>query len=85
MNQKIQVVEAFDAASSVKEAKSVYKTLFEVFAGIKAKKTKRAERIVEGLASKPTASTKPSEQIISEGNNVANRFQVLAGLRKRSI
>jgi hypothetical protein len=39
--------------------------------------------ITEGLASKPVASTKPTNPaVLTEGAIMANRFQKLAGIRK---
>ena len=43
---------------------------------------KKKTVVKEGIASKPTASTAPNKGIISEGNEVANRFKKLAGLIK---
>jgi hypothetical protein len=36
--------------------------------------------LTEGLASKAIKSTNPSKQILSEGNDLANRFKKLAGI-----
>jgi hypothetical protein len=81
--QKVKVVENLDRTSSVREVKLVYATLSESmkFTGterkISAKKT-----VTEGFASKPQASTAPAKEIISESNELANRFKQLAGIIK---
>ena len=41
-------------------------------------KTKRT--LTEGMASKAIRSTKPSKQILTEGNELADRFKKLAGI-----
>lgn len=77
-NQKMKVIENFDRAHSLREVKLVYSTLAE---GFKMPTTKKV--VKESFASKPTASTKPaSKQVISEGADLAARFQKLAGLKK---
>ena len=43
---------------------------------------KKKTVVKEGSASKPTKSSAPNKSIISEGNDVANRFKKLAGLIK---
>ena len=43
--------------------------------------TRNVKTIKEGMASKPTASTKPRKtRILNEGDVMANRFKKLAGL-----
>lgn len=75
--QKMKVIENFDRAFNLREVKLVYSTLAESF------KHNGSKRIVkESFASKPVASTKPAKQVISEGTELANRFQKLAGLIK---
>lgn len=77
-NQKMKVIENFDRAHSLREVKLVYSTLAE---GFKMPSTKKV--VKESFASKPSASTKPaSKQVISEGADLAARFQKLAGLKK---
>ena len=93
--QKLKVVESFDLTKNVREAKLVYATLGESFRSIserseekvtetvKTQKTKKSETtksLSEGMASKAIKSTKPSKQILSEGNELANRFKKLAGI-----
>ena len=77
-SQKIKVIENFDRAANLREVKLVFSTLGENLNV--AKKTKTV--VKESLASKPTKSSAPSKSIISEGNEVANRFKKLAGLVK---
>ena len=83
--QKIKVVENLDRTSNVREVKLVYATLSESmkFTGTERKVAQAKKSITEGLASKPTASTAPAKQIISENTNeLANRFKQLAGIIK---
>ena len=75
--QKMKVIENFDRAHSLREVKLVYSTLAE---GFKMPSTKKI--VKESFASKPIASTKPAKQVISEGADLAARFQKLAGLKK---
>jgi hypothetical protein len=83
--QKVKVVENLDRTSNVREVKLVYATLSESmkFTGTERKVAQAKKSITEGLASKPTASTAPAKQIISENTNeLANRFKQLAGIIK---
>jgi hypothetical protein len=83
--QKIKVVENLDRTSNVREVKLVYATLSESmkFTGTERKVAQAKKSITEGLASKPSASTAPVKQIISENTNeLANRFKQLAGIIK---
>ena len=80
--QKVKVVENLDRTTSVREVKLVYATLAESmkFGGTITKKVKK--NITEGLASKPTKSTAPKQEVITESANVlAERFKKLAGLK----
>jgi len=81
-DEKLKVVETFDRANNLREAKLVYSTLAESFgygSGISRKKV--AKPISEG-ASKPVGSTKPkSKEIISEGNDLSARFKKLANIK----
>jgi hypothetical protein len=81
--QKLRVIETFDRAGSVREVKLVYSTLAESLK-YDAKATKTVKKITEGLASKPSKSTKPSAKAtpLNEGNVMADRFKKLAGLIK---
>ena len=76
--QKMKVIENFDRAASTREVKLVFSTLSESF-----KKPVNKKRIVKeskSYASRPTASTAPSKEIISESAAFANRWKKLAGL-----
>jgi flagellar biosynthesis/type III secretory pathway chaperone len=75
--QKMKVIENFDRAQSLREVKLVFATLSESF-NINGKKAKRT--IKESYASKPSRSTAPKKQVISEGNALANRWKKLANL-----
>jgi len=79
-NQKLKVVETFDRTQSTREIKLVYSTLCEQF-GDNGSINKRNS--INESASKPVGSTKPSQKskkVISEEDDVANRFKKLAGL-----
>ena len=78
-DQKSKVVETLDRTKSVREVKLVFATLAESmkFGG----ETKRKVRVTEGIASKPQASTAPKKEIISESNEIANRFKKLANIK----
>ena len=78
--QKMKVIENFDRAGTTREVKLVFSTLAESL-----KKPAQKRRVVkESYASKPAPSTAPSKetktQILSEGNELANRWKKLAGL-----
>jgi hypothetical protein len=83
-DQKMKVVESFDRTSSVRETKLVFSTLAESLGMNKPSKNKKnVSSITEGFASKPTQSTKPKQQeIISEGNEIADRFRRLVSYNK---
>ena len=73
--QKMKVVEQFDRASNLREVKLVYSTLGESFG---ARKNEINES--KGAASKPVASTKSEKKVISEGNDLRDRFKKLANI-----
>ena len=94
-DQKLKVVESFDLTKNVREAKLVYATLGESFRSsdtpVKTEVTEEAPKapkapkttkksLTEGMASKAIKSTKPSKQILTEGDQLANRFKKLAGI-----
>ena len=75
-SQKVKVIDTFDRARTIREVKLVYATLSESFS---SKKT----LVKESVASKPVASTKPNTKtILTESEQIANRFKKLAGLGK---
>ena len=73
-SQKVKVIETFDRAKNVREAKLIYATLSE---SINGKTTKSSiapkKKMNEGFASAPQKKT----QIISESNDVFNNFKRL--------
>ena len=73
---KYRVVETFDRAKNLREVKLVYATLAESF----GQKPKIQES--KGKSSKPVASTQPKNEskVISEGNDLKNRFKKLANI-----
>ena len=74
--QKVKVLEAFDKAASVKEAKLIYETLTTV------KETKTAvTESMRGMASK-AAGIAPEKKPILEVNDQFARWQILAGIKK---
>ena len=73
-SQKVKVIDTFDRARTIREVKLVYATLSESFSS-------RKTLVKESVASKPVASTKPKQTILSEGEQIANRFKKLAGLK----
>jgi hypothetical protein len=79
--QKVKVVENLDRTTSVREVKLVYATLSESmkFTGTE-RKVAAKKTVTEGFASKVQASTAPKKEIISESNELANRFKQLAGI-----
>ena len=78
-SQKMKIIENFDRAYNLREVKLVYSTLAESF---KSPSVTKRKIVKESFASKPVASTKPAKQVISEGADLAARFQKLAGLIK---
>ena len=72
----MKVIENFDRASSLREVKLVYTTLCESLVARKAKKV-----VKESYASKPSRSTAPKKEILSEGNQLAARWKKLANLK----
>ena len=83
-SQKMTVIENFDRAGSLREVKLVYATLAESFRGQTSKKPSAPKKSLKEsfnrVASKPQASTRPSKKILTESNEVADRFKKLAGL-----
>ncbi len=70
--QKVKIIETFDRAKNVHEAKLIYATLAESVTRKSAKPAIK-RKMNEGYASAPQKKT----QIISESNNVYNRFKSL--------
>jgi hypothetical protein len=91
-SQKLRVVETLDKADSTKEAKLIYETIKDTFNVAKSKKasskkqTKTIKESFRGMASKAagvsrTKKTAPKRAIISESDNLVNRFQKLANIK----
>jgi hypothetical protein len=73
--QKVKVLEAFDKAASVKDAKLIYETLTAI------KETKSpVNESVRGMASK-AAGIAPEKKPILEVNDQFARWKVLAGIK----
>lgn len=77
--QKVKIIETFDRAKTVREAKLVYATLSESISAAKGSTKQNATKksVMESFASKATAKTK---SVLNEGNDQANRFKKLAGI-----
>ena len=75
-SQKMKVIENFDRASNLREVKLIFSTLCESFTSTKTKRS-----IKESYASKPSRSTAPKKEILSEGNQLAARWKKLANLK----
>ncbi len=74
--QKMKVVEQFDRARNLREVKLVYSTLGESFNGARKNEINESK----GAASKPVASTKSEKEVITESNDLRDRFKKLANL-----
>jgi len=76
-NQKLKVVETFDRTKNLREVKLVYATLAESF---KRPSNRISESVKKGSSSKPVRSTKPVKEVLSEGQELRNRFKKLANI-----
>ena len=76
-SQKVKVLESFDKATSVKEAKLVFET---VDTGFKSKKTYVNENLGRASKSAGIAVKKTAKQPIVESDEMVKRFQKLAGI-----
>ena len=75
-NQKLKIVETFDRAQTTREIKLVYSTLAESYTDNGSVKKNE----IKEFASKKSGTTAPKTKIISEENQVADRFKKLAGI-----
>ena len=75
-NQKMKIVETFDRAQTTREIKLVYSTLAESYKDTGSVK----KNDIKEFASKKAGTTAPKTKIISEENQVADRFKKLAGI-----
>ena len=78
--QKANTIASFDKAETVKEVKLVFETVSE---NLTVASTKKPVNEVKGMASKATGVAPKKPEIISEGNEVVNRLQFLAGIIKK--
>ena len=78
-SQKLRVLKAFDAATSPKEVKLIYKTLNESLDAELAKSTTKVIKEHKGSASKFVGGA-PTRGNIIETDPVVKRFQQLAGI-----
>ena len=78
--QKVKVIETFDRAKNIREVKLVYSTLAESF-GSEATPVNESVK-TKGSASKVQATTKSvkSEEVITEGKEMRDRFKKLANI-----
>ena len=75
-DQKLKIVETFDRAQTTREIKLVYSTLAESYKDTgSVKKTE-----IKEFASRKSGTTAPKRKIITEEDQVAKRFQKLAGI-----
>ena len=75
-NQKMKIVETFDRAQTTREIKLVYSTLAESYTDNGSSKKNE----IKEFASTKAGTTAPKTKIISEENQVADRFKKLAGI-----
>lgn len=75
--QKMKVIDNFDRAVNTREVKLVFTTLAESF---KRPAKKQVVKENKSFASKTAGTTKPSKEIITEGNELVERMKKLAGL-----
>ena len=75
-DQKFKIVETFDRAQTTREIKLVYSTLAESYKDNGS--TKKVE--IKEFASRKSGGTAPKRKIITEEDQVAKRFQKLAGI-----
>ena len=82
--QKLRVVETFDKAASVKEAKLIYETVKDSFNIKTNKSTPKRKTIKEGfgMASKAAGVAKAPKRVISEADSMVARMQKLANITK---
>ena len=75
-DQKLKIVETFDRAQTTREIKLVYSTLAESYKDHGS--SKKSE--IKEFASRKSGGTAPKRKIITEEDQVAKRFQKLAGI-----
>ena len=80
--QKSRVIDSLDRTTSVREVKLVYSTLAESMKFASSTPAKKVVKPIAEGASRVQASTKPSNEVISEGTTYTSRFKELAGILK---
>jgi len=79
--QQDRIIDSFDRAKTVREAKLVYTTIVESL----NKKPKATKRMNEGSASKTIKAinpTKADRRNLNEGSDIVAKWQVLAGIKE---
>ena len=76
-SQKVKVLESFDKATTVKEAKLVFET---VNSGLKSNKTRVNENLGRASKAAGIAVRKTAKKPIVESDEMVKRFQKLAGI-----
>lgn len=79
--QQDRIIDSFDRAKTVREAKLVYTTIVESL----NKKPKATKRMNEGSASKTIKAINPSRsdrRNLNEGSDIVAKWQVLAGIKE---
>ena len=76
--QKMKVIETLDRTKNVREVKLVFATLAE---SVKFGNKKKAKRVNESFASNVQKSTAPKKEVITESNEMAERFKKLANIK----
>ena len=85
--QKLRVVETLDKAETAKEAKLIYETIKDTFTVANTKKISfknKTKSLKEGIGMASRAagiSTAPKKAVITESDNMVNRFQKLANIK----
>lgn len=81
-SQKLSVITAFDRAETVREAKKIYETLKDSLIASKPAVKKNSLKESVGFASKASGIVPRQQKPIVEQDNIVNRWQVLAGIKK---
>ena len=79
--QKMKVIETLDRTHNVREVKLVFATLAESMKIGKNTKKVSNKKLTESFASNAVKSTAPRKTIISESNQMADRFKQLANIK----
>ena len=85
--QKLRVVETLDKAETAKEAKLIYETIKDTFTVANTKKASfqnKTKSLKEGIGMASRAagtSTASKKEVMTESDNMVNRFQKLANIK----